>query len=178
MKIGITQRVLFHKGRAYDSLEHSWYDYFSEHTLIPIANQLPVTIHGLDALIITGGDNHPIRNHVEHELASDMFIHNRPVIGICHGCQLLVEKLGGQIEPIDEHMDTEHTVIHLGQQHWVNSYHSLRIKQLPEGAIPLAYDRDGNAEAWIHGRTAGIMWHPERMDNPWIPPEVTHLLRS
>lgn len=176
MKVGITQRVLINKGRAHDSLDHAWYNYLSDHELVVIPNRLPVTVKDIDALIITGGDDHPVRNHVEHELASYMFLRNLPVIGICHGCQLLTQKLGGTVVPVDDHMDSYHEVSYHGQQHLVNSYHKLRIEQPPPGATVLARDPDGNAEAWIHELTAGIMWHPERMIEPWIPREIQLLL--
>ena len=176
MRIGLTQRVLLDKGRAHDSLDHSWYEFLQGHALVSIPNRLPVEIKDLDALIITGGDNHPIRNHVEHELASRMFLRNLPVIGICHGCQFLTTKLGGTVVPVDDHMDSCHEITYHGRQHLVNSYHKLRIEQPPEGATVLARDPDGYVEAWILGRTAGIMWHPERMLEPWIPKEVEHLL--
>jgi N5-(cytidine 5'-diphosphoramidyl)-L-glutamine hydrolase len=175
MRIGLTQRVLFHRDRAYDSLEHSWYEYLQGHTLVSIPNRLPVKIPDIDVLIITGGDNHPVRNQVEHELIDVMTVRNVPVIGICHGCQLLTQRLGGTVVPVDDHMDSYHEVTYHGQQHLVNSYHTLRIEQLPPGATELAHDSDGYAEAWIHGRTAGVMWHPERMKQPWVPREIAVL---
>lgn len=176
MRIGLTQRVLFHKDRAYDSLEHSWYEFLQGHTLIPIPNRLPVDIKDIDALIITGGDNHPIRKQIEHELADEMFSQDLPVIGICHGCQLLTEKLGGSTKPVGGHMDSYHEVDYHGELHLVNSYHSLRIEQPPPGATVLARDPDGYVEAWMLGHTAGIMWHPERQQQPWIPQEIQRLL--
>ena len=176
MKIGLTQRVLMHKGRKHDSLDQAWYEYLSGHELVGIPNRLPVAIKDLDVLIVTGGDDHPIRNHVDQELASLMFLRNLPVIGICHGCQLLTQKLGGSVVPVDDHMDSYHEVVYHGEPHLVNSYHTLRIERQPEGATVLARDPDGYVEAWIHERTAGIMWHPERMQQPWIPQEVARLL--
>ena len=169
MRIGLTQRVLLHKGRAYDSLEHSWYEFLQGHTLVSIPNRLPVEIPDIDALIITGGDNHPRRNQVEHELVSHMFSRNVPVIGVCHGCQFLTEKLGGTVVSVDGHMDSYHQVSYYEQSHLVNSYHSLRIETMPPGATVLARDPDGYPEAWIFGSTAGVMWHPERMQQPWMP---------
>ena len=176
MRIGLTQRVLLHRDRAYDSLEHSWYEYLQGHTLVSIPNRLPISIPDLDVLIITGGDDHPVRNQVEHELIDVMTTRNVPVIGICHGCQLLTTKLGGTVVPVDDHMDSYHEVDYHGQQYLVNSYHTLRLIQPPPRATVLARDPDGYAEAWILGNTAGIMWHPERMTCPWIPQEILHLL--
>jgi putative glutamine amidotransferase len=127
-------------------------------------------------LIVTGGDDHPVRNQIEHELIDIMATRNVPIIGICHGCQLLTQKLGGSVTPVDDHMDSYHEVLYHGQQHLVNSYHRLRIEQAPPAATVLACDSDGYVEAWISGKTAGIMWHPERMTQPWMPAEIQNLL--
>ena len=176
MRIGLTQRVLLHRGRAYDSLEHSWYEYLQGHTLVSIPNRLPISCPDLDVLIVTGGDDHPVRNQVEHKLIDIMLARDIPVIGICHGCQLLTQRLGGSVTPVDDHQDSYHEVFYRDQPHLVNSYHKLRIEQLPKNATVLAHDPDGYAEAWILDRIAGIMWHPERMTQPWIPEEIQHLL--
>jgi len=176
MRIGLTQRVLLHRNRAYDSLEHSWYEFLQGHTLIPIANRLCSPFPDIDLLIITGGDDHPVRNQVENQWISLMLSRDLPVIGICHGCQLLTTRLGGTVVPVDGHMDSYHGVYYQGNQQLVNSYHKLCIERPPEGATVLAHDPNGYAEAWILGKTAGIMWHPERMTQPWIPQEIQHLL--
>jgi gamma-glutamyl-gamma-aminobutyrate hydrolase PuuD len=178
MKIGLTQRVLLHRGQAYDSLEHSWYEYLQGHTLIPIPNRLCVPFPEIDLLIITGGDDHPVRNQIEHELVDSMLSRNLPVIGICHGCQLLTQRLGGTTVSVADHQDSYHEVEYHGQQHLVNSYHKLRIERSPPGATVLARDPDGYPEAWIQGKTAGVMWHPERMTQPWWPDEVKRLLEA
>jgi gamma-glutamyl-gamma-aminobutyrate hydrolase PuuD len=157
-------------------LEHSWYEFLQGHTLVSIPNRLPISIPDLDVLIVTGGDAHPVRNQVEHELIDVMRACNVPVIGICHGCQLLTQKLGGTVVPVDGHMDSYHEVSYHGEPHLINSYHKLRIEQPPPDATILAHDPDGNVEAWILGSAAGIMWHPERMVEPWIPEEIQQLL--
>ena len=176
MRIGLTQRFLFHRDRAYDSLEHSWYEFLQGHTLIPIANRLCSPFPDIDLLIITGGDDHPVRNQIELELVDSMLSRDLPIIGVCHGCQLLTQRLGGSIVPVADHQDCYHEVFYQDQSHLVNSYHTLRIAQPPPGATVLARDPDHNAEAWISGLTAGIMWHPERMQQPWIPEEIQRLL--
>ena len=176
MRIGLTQRVLLHRGRAYDSLEHSWYEYLQGHALVSIPNRLPLNVPDIDLLIITGGNDHAIRNQIEHELVDIMLARDIPVIGICHGCQLLTQRLGGTVVPVDDHQDSYHEVSYHDEPHLVNSYHRLRIQQAPPDATVLARDPDGHAEAWIYGRIAGIMWHPERMQQPWIPDEIQHLL--
>jgi gamma-glutamyl-gamma-aminobutyrate hydrolase PuuD len=129
-------------------------------------------------LIITGGDDHPVRNQVEHALIDHMLALNLPVIGICHGCQLLTTKLGGTVVPVDNHQDCYHQVFYQDEPHLVNSYHTLRIEKVPKGATVLARDPDGYTEAWISGRTAGIQWHPERQQQPWMPQEIQNLLTT
>ena len=176
MRIGLTQRVLFHRDRAYDSLEHSWYEYLQGHTLIPIPNRIPVIIPDIDLLIVTGGDDNPVRDHVEQQLVATMIEQDRPVIGICHGCQLLTRYLGGRCATVNGHNGKNHTVWNSGTTHTVNSYHNLRIERMPKGARALALTDDNVPEAWIAGKIAAVMWHPERMDQPWLPKEIQYLL--
>jgi gamma-glutamyl-gamma-aminobutyrate hydrolase PuuD len=146
------------------------------HTLIPIPNRLCTPVPDVDLLLITGGDDHPVRNQIEHELTNSMLSRNLSIIGVCHGCQFLTTKLGGTVVPVEDHQDCYHEVEYHGAQHLVNSYHKLRIEQTPPGATVLARDPDGYVEAWILGRTAGVMCHPERMAQPWIPNEIQQLL--
>jgi putative glutamine amidotransferase len=129
-------------------------------------------------LIITGGDDHPVRNQIEHELVNSMLSRDLPIIGVCHGCQLLTQRLGGSVVPVEDHQDSYHEVFYQDESHLVNSYHKLRIELSPPGATVLARDPDGYAEAWTLGRTASIMWHPERMAQPWWPDEVKRLLEA
>lgn len=178
MKIGLTQRVLLHKGLAYDSIEHSWYKFLPSHTLITIPNRICTPFPDIDLLIITGGDDHPVRNQVELELVDSMLSRNIPVIGVCHGCQLLTQRLGGSVVPVADHMDCYHEVFNQDQPHLVNSYHKLRIEKVPPKATVLAQDPDGYAEAWILDNVAAVMWHPERMIEPWWPDEVKRLLQT
>jgi putative glutamine amidotransferase len=158
-------------------LDHSWYEFLQGHTLVSIPNRLLTPVLDIDLLIITGGEDHPVRNQIERELVDVMLTRDVPIIGICHGCQLLTQKLGGTVVPVDDHMDSYHKVTYQEQQYLVNSYHSLRIERPPDGATVLARDPDGYIEAWILGRIVGIMWHPERMQQPFVPEEILKLLK-
>jgi gamma-glutamyl-gamma-aminobutyrate hydrolase PuuD len=181
MNIGLTQRIFYHKQREYDSLEHGWYSYLKEHTLFPIANNIEQDFKQLaktlDILIITGGNDPPVRRITETKLASEMMLLKKPVVGICHGAFLLTTLLGGEIEDCSYHMDTEHIVITNDSTHTVNSYHDYQITKIHTSATVLARDIEGNCEAWIDGNLVGIVWHPERMDIPFIPKEVANLLK-
>lgn len=179
MRIGLSQRIILYKNRAYDSLDQSWYHYLKSHSIFPIANSidqdLETIAQKLDCFIITGGDDSTIRRLTEMRLATHMIARRKPVIGICHGAFLLTEILGGEIVEISNHIDCEHQISYFGELISVNSYHSLAIKTPQKSATILAYDDQGNCEAWIDGNTAGIVWHPERMHQPWIPEEIEQL---
>jgi len=181
LKIGLSQRILFHRGRAYDSIEHGWYSYLKEHTLIFVPNDLSQDFDllstNLDAFIITGGDDSRLRRTVEVKLATKMMEKRKPVIGICHGAFLLTDLLGGKVIEVDAHRDTKHPIFYFGEIREVNSFHSLGIERLHDSGTVLCTDELGQVEAWIDGTLAGIVWHPERMDNPWIPDEIENLLK-
>jgi gamma-glutamyl-gamma-aminobutyrate hydrolase PuuD len=104
-----------------------------------------------------------------------MMVLQKPVIGICHGCFLLTDILGGQIGNISGHADVTHNVSYFSGIKHVNSYHTLYIKRPHTKATVLVNDDQGNCEAWIDGNLAGIVWHPERMLVPWIPNEIAEL---
>jgi|TARA_R110000782_G_scaffold98827_1_gene184300 gamma-glutamyl-gamma-aminobutyrate hydrolase PuuD len=180
LKIGLSQRILFHKGRAYDATEHGWYSYLSQHTLTFVANNINQDFEqiasDLDCLILTGGDDSSIRRITETKLAGCMLQCNKPVIGICHGALLLTDLLGGTIELINDHHSCDHPISYQNKEVTVNSYHNLSIKSIHSSATLLAKDNAGNCEAWIDGKLAGVMWHPERMSIPWLPTEINNLL--
>lgn len=180
MNIGLTQRVLYHKGRAYDGLEHGWYRFLKNHTLSFIPNRLDQDFEeladSLDCLIITGGDDSAIRRTTELKIATAMMKRVKPILGICHGAFLLTDILGGQVDACEGHMDTEHVVEYDNEQILVNSFHTQTITRLHRDAVNLAQDGDGNCEAWIDKNIAGITWHPERMDDPILPTEIRSLL--
>jgi gamma-glutamyl-gamma-aminobutyrate hydrolase PuuD len=91
---------------------------------------------------------------------------------------LLTETLGGTIGECETHNGTSHLIYYFGDLHQVNSHHSLQIKQPHKNATVLAVDSEGFCEAWIDENIAGIVWHPERMSEPWIPDEIEDLLKE
>ena len=181
MFIGLSQRILTHKQRAYDSIEHGWYSYLKEHTLFFLPNFLEQDFekraHELDAFIITGGDDHPLRRTTELRMATAMMRLQKPILGVCHGVFLLTDILGGYVGEIEGHRDTEHLVHSEGHVQLVNSHHSLSITKTHSTAQTIAVDEDGNTEAWIDGNVAGIVWHPERMTVPYLPNSIANLLK-
>jgi len=180
LKIGLSQRILYHKGRAYDSIEHGWYSYLNGHTLFFIPNNLDQDFQHLadtlDSFVITGGDDTALRRTVETKLASAMMQRGKPVVGICHGAFLLTNLLGGSITDVDLHMEQLHPVMYFGEVKIVNSFHNISIDKLHDTGTVLCTDELGHIEAWIDGTLAGVVWHPERMDQPWLPDEIETLL--
>jgi carbamoylphosphate synthase small subunit len=180
--IGLSQRILYHKGRAHDSIEHGWYSYLRGHTLFYLPNSLAQdferTADQLDSFIITGGDDNTLRKVVETKLATEMMKRNKPVVGVCHGAFMLTDLLGGKVfEDLDAHQGCNHPVMYFGDVHIVNSYHNLGIASVHSQGTVLCTDELGHVESWIDGNLAGIVWHPERMNNPWIPEEIENLIK-
>lgn len=180
MNIGLTQRIFYHKQRPYDGLEHGWYSFLSGHNLIPVANNVEQDFkkiaESLDLLIITGGNDPALRRVTETKLATEVMKLGKPILGVCHGAFLLTDLLGGTVEDCSYHMDTEHTVTTSQGTHTVNSYHDYQITKVHDSATTLATDVEGNCEAWIDGKLAGVVWHPERMQIPFLPKEIVSLL--
>ena len=180
MKIGLTQRVLFHKERAYDAIEHGWYSYLQDHTLVFISNNPKQNFIQLadeiDLLIITGGDDDAVRVLTEIRIATQMLYRNKPIIGVCHGAFLLTEICGGKNGSTTGHVNERHVVQYKNTSHVVNSYHNRCIKHAPNTAKVLCTDSNGDCEAWINRNIAAVVWHPERMYHPWLPDEIHALL--
>ena len=173
MKIGLTQRILYFKDKAYDCLEHGWYSLLNNHTLIPVPNKKDQDFKQIaehsDLLIITGGDDSPTRRLTEIKLATEILKYNKPILGICHGAFLLTDIMGGVVSTCNSHMDIAHTVTADNDTFLVNSFHSLQITNLHSTGTSIATDPDGFCEAWVDGNISGIVWHPERMTTPFIP---------
>lgn len=176
MNIGLSQRVLFHKNRAHDSIEHGWYKFLCDHALHFIPNivdqDFDKLASTLDLLILTGGDDSPTRVVTEIKIATAMMKQSKPILGVCHGAFLLTDLLGGSLGKRDEHMDTEHTIIYNKKRITVNSFHTNGINRIPDTAKSLAIDEDGNCEAWIDNNIGAVVWHPERMAEPFLPHEI------
>lgn len=176
LKIGFSQRVFYHRGRAYDAIDQSWYHYFKNHTLVFIPNRLDqdfdLIAETLDKLVITGGDDSSLRRITEIKLATAMMKQQKSILGVCHGCFLLTDILGGTVTEINGHQDNEHEIDYFGRKITVNSFHNIGIAKIHSSAKSLAVDAQGNCESWIDGNISGIVWHPERMSDPWIPSEI------
>lgn len=179
MNVGLSQRVLYHKDRAHDSLEHNWYRFLDNHALFPIANRLDQNFDELadklDVLILTGGDDSQIRHVTELKISTKMFERSKPILGICHGAFLLTELFDGEVKYDEKLRDIiSHDVIYNGNNYTVNSFHTNYIDTISQNCKSLCTDMDGKVESWVHKycNISTIVWHPERMDTPFIPDEI------
>jgi gamma-glutamyl-gamma-aminobutyrate hydrolase PuuD len=181
MKIGLSKSIIHHEGFVYDAVDQGWYDTLKGHNLFFIPNTLNqdfnVMANDLDSLILTGGEYAEQRSEVEQVLVNKMTEHNKPVVGIAESAFHIAGLLGGELDSIDKHYEVDHPIFYHREVLEVNSYHNKCIKKLPESTNVLCLDYLGNIEAFTSNNLAGIVWNPEKMDKPWIPPEIAYMLR-
>ena len=128
---------------------------------------------GVDIIVLSGSSGYPIVGN-EQQLQKEMLLvrHSKvPVIGICYGCELIVNTFGGVLEQMNEKkkgiIDIEVIVpdpIFGGRQRFeVYEGHRWRIKELPVGFIDLARSKHG-IEAVKHKELPiyGLQFHPEK----------------
>lgn len=158
------------------------------------AKDIEGLLNRLDGLILSGGDDvwperygqtrHARTNLVSKErdtfdfqLARQALDMDIPVLGICHGIQLINVVMGGTlIQDIPSHSKVTHKVTVEGGTHlyeflktdvlMVNSSHHQAIDRLGEGLKVSATAEDGIVEAvegTRHSLVMGVQWHPERM---------------
>ena len=171
MKVGITQRIYVepYNGFTYNTLQTAWYSFLTDHTIIPIPNDLNYPlIEDIDVLILGGGQRHPIRDIIENKLI-EKYKGVIPIIGICHGLRVLTEYFGGTIKDIENHQGTEHLIKYDDKYYTVNSFHKTAIDKLPNRfshvkTLATTVEEDPTVESWYNEklRIGGTMWHPER----------------
>jgi gamma-glutamyl-gamma-aminobutyrate hydrolase PuuD len=182
MKIGLSKSIIHHEGFVYDAIDQGWYNTLKGHNLFVIPNTLNqdfnVMANDLDSLILSGGGYSEQRREVEKILINKMVERNKPVVGIASGAFEIAESIGGELECIEKQFDINHPIFYHREVLEVNSHHHGKcIKSLPNSANVLCLDYLGNIEAFTCGNLAGIVWNPEKMDKPWIPPEIAFMLR-
>ena len=81
------------------------------------------------------------------------------------------------IQPIPKHTGVDHYIMYHGEAIKVTSDHELGITKIHDSGKILCLADTGEIEAFIDSNLAGVMWNPERMEKPWIPPEIAYILR-
>lgn len=174
MKILISQRDIRTPPNnfVFDALERSWYTFFKGHFLLPHPNTIEIdTSIDFDCLVISGGPDSVERHLTENNLFAHALALNKPIFGVCHGAFTVNDLTGGVNGRVLGHECSEHAVMLEDFQVTVNSYHSQSIAELGPNMQPVATDLDGNIEAFEHATLPiyGVVWHPERMNNPVLP---------
>ena len=184
MKIAVSQREIVLQNAigeklVFDGIERSWAKFLVGHTIVTVPNVIDIDHLEFDCLLLTGGPDSVARHLTENALYAVAYKRNLPIVGICHGAFAINDIAGGTNGIIDGHVGTTHTVTIDGIDYTVNSYHEQSIESLGPDFIPIGVDDRGNIEAFQHSTLPiyGIVWHPERQDDPVLPEAVKKLLR-
>jgi gamma-glutamyl-gamma-aminobutyrate hydrolase PuuD len=185
MKIALSSREIVLANSVgerlvFDGVERDWWKFLENHDLVVVPNLVDLTTIDLDVdcVIITGGPDSIARHHTENNLYLYAVSHFIPVLGVCHGAFAVNDLNGGINGQVEGHIGTMHKIEMNGQTYTVNSYHSQSIEKLADNLIPTAVDQDGIVEAFEHPTLPiyGVVWHPERMEDPVLPESVRELL--
>lgn len=181
MRIGLTKKVIEHDGFMYDAVDQGWYKVLNGQTLFFLPNTLNqdfnVIANDLDSIILTGDHSSEINKQVELRLIQKMTERNKPVLGIGNSALTIAEFLGGTIAPVSNQNGLSHPIFYNREVIEVSSYHDQGIKSLPDHVDTICLDYLGNVESFISNNLCGVVWNPEKMDKPWIPPEIAYLLK-
>jgi len=183
MNIAITQRVIDYRNGPYDSIDQGFYKMFEGHNLRPIPNNLKHfnsdTIKQSDLVVFSGGNSmfpdnwqyNEERLRVEKHVLEIACRYKKPILGISRGTQFLTVSMGGKLEKSTLHTE-DHVVHYHNNKVNVVSRHEEVLSVLPPGATVIASDEHGYCESWRLANIATVLWHPERMEDCWIPEEV------
>jgi putative glutamine amidotransferase len=178
--------------------------------LIPVSQNIEGLVQILsfvDGIILTGGgdvdptfygESHHTttygvdqsRDEAEFAIVRHSFAHEKPLLGICRGAQVMVVSMGGSLHThLPENSDVHHRlatpghllypivhrvqIVEKSQLHDIVeessycclSYHHCAVKTLPLGCQASAFADDGMIESIefpeIHPFAIGVQWHPE-----------------
>ena len=125
----------------------------------------------ISGIIISGGNDINIKStryFVEKKLLQYSIKKKIPVLGICHGMQMMSSYEGGSLEKIKNHVKKKHLIINKSLTNnypkKVNSYHKFTITKLSNNFDIICTCNKGSIEAIKHVKYnwLGWMWHPER----------------
>ena len=177
-RIAITQRVEYFLefGERRDALSQEWAALAEACGFLPLPlpNRLDTVKKLLeelrpDGVLLTGGNDlsayggdAPERDETERFIIDWAAEHRVPLLGVCRGMQMLLDRFGTPLERVEGHVRVEHP---LSNGDAVNSFHGWGALDCRPPLKELARSGDGVIEAVQHRDCAwirGIMWHPER----------------
>jgi len=119
--------------------------------------------------ILSGGNDlnaKKTRTIIENKILNLSKNKDIPVLGICHGMQLMNKLEGGKIKKVKKHVGENHKLINIEKNYpfEVNSYHNFSISSLGKNFKVISRSYDEEIEAIKHNKYnwVGWMWHPER----------------
>ena len=182
--IAITQRVRVitpHHERN-DALDQAWGRFLRICGLRPLllpnhprtALDLMHSV-SVSGLILTGGNDPahlggdaPERDETEFALLRYCETRSLPVLGVCRGMQMMAIAQKAPLIEVQGHITAHQEVIFDGTPEQVNAYHHYAVGAVPDGYEAAGRSADGVLKAMRHTHLPwlGIMWHPERFDQP------------
>lgn len=181
-RILVTQRVCVDAatGERRDALDQRWHELFARCELLPslVPNDASIAHRmlgrgGFDGLLLTGGNtlaahggDAPERDEVETLLLERALETELPVLGVCRGMQLVLERFGVRQIRVEGHVQARQTILADRETIEVNSYHEWGCRTTALELAVWARADDGVVKAVRHVDlpVVGIMWHPERID--------------
>ena len=122
-------------------------------------------------VILSGGNNInklSDRFKIEKKLILWAKKNKKPILGICHGLQMLAYLDKAKLKKINKHVRVKHSIIDMTKNNiypkFVNSFHTYGLFTVPSNFLATACALDKSIEAIRHKKYnwEGWMWHPER----------------
>jgi len=182
MKVLISTRTLESPGGfMFDAYERGFDSMFRDHEITALINKKHQNFEEFadthDLLVLSGGDDYPLRLMAEIEMIKQFRQRKKPILGICHGAFLLTQLWGGELISVEGHRRTNHAVLYKYEQRTVNSYHGSSITVAPTDAKVLVTDDNGYIESWQYENVMAVVWHPERdLEHHWLPDEFYDII--
>lgn len=173
-KILVSQQIYCYEGfhrEERDCLDLAWMSFLLACDLLPIIvpnNEIVVNSYlnllDIDGILLTGGNDAAKRLVVENILLAYATSKKLPLIGVCHGMQMIQRFFDIPLESYPDKDTREMEILIRGKRKRVNSYHTIASKYSIPSLHVWAETEDGWVKAISHQSFPihGIMWHPER----------------
>lgn len=167
----ITQRIYHHKpyNELWECLDVALYEYLLKCDCRGFGvsssqkDYIAELFSDKEVLVLSGGNDigqYPKRDEFEFTLLEYALQHNKKILAICRGMQIVATYFGLKLHK-STHAIKEYHALSGTLTHSVHSYHHFCIKEVPSGFENLAYV-DDEIEAMKSKQILALMWHPER----------------